>query len=321
MLRAALTVLTLLPFVCAAQSYPVKPLRVIVASSAGGPPDTVTRGAAEPLRQQLGQPLIIEDMPAADGIVAAQTVSRTAPDGYTLLVAAASVITLNPALYPKLPYDPRKDFAPVVMLAQFNTVFVANAAVPANSLRELIELAKAKPNSINFGTGGTSQTNNLYVEWLRNARNVPFYNVPYKRNPPALAATAAGEVHATTFALGGASALAKAGKVKLLALIGHKRLASHPDLPVVTEEGVDMVIGNWLGIFAPAGTPPDVVQRVNGAVAKVLADRNYVDKILAGQGLEPITPSGESPEAFARFLDADLANYARVIREARIKPD
>jgi tripartite-type tricarboxylate transporter receptor subunit TctC len=304
-----------------AQDYPAKPIRIIIASSAGGPPDLVTRPLAELLRQELRQPIIVENIPAANGITAAVTVGRASPDGYTLMVAAAPTMTLNPALFTKLPYDSRKDFAPIAMLAHFVGAIVVHPGIPANTMRELIDLARAKPDSINFGTGGRSQLNNLYAEWMRNAMNVPFYNVPYKENPRALAAVVAGEVQTTYFALGGAMIQAKAGKVRVLALNAEKRVPAYPDLPTVREQGVDLVLPNWLALFAPAGTPRPIVQQLNAAINKTSGTRDYIDRILWGQGLVREAPAGESPEAVARYIQSDLANYERVIREARIPPE
>jgi tripartite-type tricarboxylate transporter receptor subunit TctC len=320
-ISAVVVAALLLAGAAAAQEYPARPVRVIVSSSAGGPPDIVTRGLVESLRQELRQPLIVENMPTANGIAAAQAVARAAPDGYTLMLAAATTMTLNPALFPKLPYDSRKDFAPISLLAHFVGAFVVHPSVPAANLRELIELARAKPNSINFGTGGRSQLNNLYVEWLRNAMNVAFYNVPYKENPRALAAVASGEIQATYFALGGAMAQAKAGKVRVVAINAEKRVPAYPDLPAVREQGLDLVLPNWLAFFAPAGTPRAIVQQLNGVINKTGGARDYVDKILWGQGLVREAPAGESPEAVARYIQADLSNYERVIREARIPPE
>jgi tripartite-type tricarboxylate transporter receptor subunit TctC len=307
---------------CFAQAYPAKPVRVIVASVAGGPPDTIMRGLAESLRQEFGQPVIVENMPAGDGIVAAQTIMRGAPDGYSLLMASGGPITVNPVLHAgKLPYEPQKDFAPVVMISQFNSVFLVNASVPASSLKELIALAKAKPGSITFGTAGTPTTSNLYAEWFRHAQNVDFYNVPYKSNPQALQAVVAGEVQATVFASAGAMAQARAGKVKVLAAVAEKRFSAYPDLPTVKEEGIDLVIRNWYGLFARAGTPRDIVDRWNKAVSRASAEPVFQQKVLLSQGMERASPSGESPEAFAEFLQRDRAMYERIKREGRLKID
>ena len=303
-----------------AQPYPAKPVRVLVASVAGGPPDIIMRGLAGPLRQDFGQPIVVENMPAGDGVVAAQTIMRLAPEGYALLMASGGPMTVNPALK-KLPYDPPKDFTPVVMVAQFNSVFVINAAVPASSLKELIALAKAKPGSVTFGTAGTPTTSNLYAEWFRHSQNVDFYNVPYKSNPQALQAVVSGEVQATVFASAGAMAQAKAGKVKVLAAVAEKRIAGYPDLPTVREQGVDLVIRNWYGLFARAGTPKDIVERWNRAVSRITADQAFQDKILFAQGMERASPSGEPPEAFAQFLQRDRAMYERIKQEGKLKID
>ena len=316
---AATVVLALGAGACFAQAYPTKPLRVMVASVAGGPPDIIMRGFSEPLRQEFGQPVIIENVPAGDGIVAAQNLVRGASDGYNIMMASAGPITVNPVLQKSLPYDPQKDFAPMVMIAQFNSVFVVNAAVPANSLRELIALAKAKPGAITFGTAGTPTTSNLYAEWFRHNQNVDFYNVPYKSNPQALQAVIAGEVQATVFAAGAAVAQARAGKTKVLAIVSEKRVAGYPDLPTVKEEGLDIVIRNWYGLFSKAGTPREIVERWNRAVSKVTLDQGFQDKILFANGMERAAPSGEPVEAFTQFLARDRALYERLKNEGKLK--
>ena len=302
-----------------AQSYPSKPLRVMVASVAGGPPDIIMRGFSEPLRQEFGQPVIIENVPQGDGIVAAQNLIRAAADGYNLLMASAGPITVNPVLQSKLPYEPRTDLAPVVMIAQFNSVFVVNAAVPANTLRELIALARAKPGAITFGTAGTPTTSNLYAEWFRHNQGIDFYNVPYKSNPQALQAVIAGEVQATVFAAGAAVAQARAGKTRVLAIISEKRVAAYPELPTVREEGLDVVIRNWYGVFAKAGTPREIVDRWNRSVSKVTQDQAFQDKILFSNGMERAAPSGEPAEVFAQFLARDRALYERLRSEGKLK--
>ena len=302
-----------------AQSYPAKPLRVMVASVAGGPPDIIMRGFSDPLRQEFGQPIIIENVPQGDGIVAAQNMIRASADGYNILMASAGPITVNPVLQASLPYDPQKDLAPVAMIAQFNSVFVTNAAVPAKTLRELIALARAKPGAITFGTAGTPTTSNLYAEWFRHNQGIDFYNVPYKSNQQALQAVVAGEVQATVFAAGAAIAQAKAGKAKVLAIIADKRVAGYPDLPTVREEGLDIVIRNWYGLFAKAGTPKDIVDRWNRAVAKVTLDAGFQEKILFNNGMERAAPSGEPVEVFAQFLARDRALYERLKNEGKLK--
>jgi tripartite-type tricarboxylate transporter receptor subunit TctC len=311
-----------LAFNAAAQSYPTRPLRVLVASVAGGPPDLIMRGLAEPLREAFGQPLVIENMAQGDGIVAAQALIRGNTDGYVILMASGGPITVNPSFQSAaLPYDPQKDFAPVAMVAQFNSVFVSNGAVPVNSLRELIAMAKAKPGTVNFGTAGTPTTSNLYAEWFRHTQGVNLYNVPYKSNPQALQAVVAGEVQATVFAAGAAFAQQKAGKTRVLALIADKRSPFYPDLPTVGEQGVDLVIRNWYGLFFKAGTPHDIVERWNQAVSKATSDRAFQEKILLPNGMERAAPSGEPPESFAQFLQRDRQLYERLKADTKLKID
>ncbi|MFM9971015.1 MAG: Bug family tripartite tricarboxylate transporter substrate binding protein [Burkholderiales bacterium] len=302
-----------------AQAYPSKPLRVMVASVAGGPPDIIMRGFSEPLRQEFGQPIIIENVPQGDGIVAVQNLMRASADGYNVLMVSAGAITVNPVLQKDLPYEPQKDLAPAVMIAQFNSVFVANAAVPAKTLKELIALAKAKPGAITFGTAGTPTTSNLYAEWFRHNQGIDFYNVPYKSNPQALQAVISGEVQATVFAAGAAMAQARAGKTRVLAIISEKRVAGYPDLPTVKEEGLDIVIRNWYGLFFKAGTPREIIDRWNRSVSKVTLDPGFQEKILFNNGMERAAPSGESTEAFAQFLARDRALYERLKNEGKLK--
>jgi tripartite-type tricarboxylate transporter receptor subunit TctC len=304
---------------CFSQAYPTKPLRVMVASVAGGPPDLIMRGFSEALRADFGQPIIIENVPQGDGIVAAQNLIRSSADGYNILMASAGPITVNPVLQASLPYDPRKDLAPMVMIAQFNSVFVSNANNPAKSLRELLAMAKAKPGAIPFGTAGTPTTSNLYAEWFRHNQGIDFLNVPYKSNPQALQALVAGEVQATVFAAGAAIAQARAGKTRVLAIIADKRVAAYPDLPTVIEEGLDIVIRNWYGLFAKAGTPRDIIDRWNRSVSRVTLDQSFQDKILFTNGMERAAPSGESAEAFAQFLARDRALYERLKNEGKLK--
>lgn len=245
----------LLAGTCVAQSYPTKPLRVMVASVAGGPPDIIMRGFSDPLRQEFGQPVIIENVPQGDGIVAAQNLIRSSADGYNILMASAGAITVNPVLQANLPYEPQKDLAPMVMIAQFNSVFVVNAAVPAKSLKELIALAKAKPGSITFGTAGTPTTSNLYVEWFRHNQGIDFYNVPYKSNPQALQAVVAGEVQATVFAAGAAVAQARAGKARVLAIISKNASPVIPICPRYAKRVLILSFATGTG-FLPGRAPP-----------------------------------------------------------------
>ncbi len=212
---------------------------------------------------------MIESMPAGDGIVAALALVRLSADGYNMMMACGGPITVNPAFQSgRLPYDPEKDFQPVILIAQFNSVIVAGASVPVTSLREFIALAKAKPGTINFATAGTPTTSNLYTEWFRKTQGTDFYNVPYKSNIQALQAIVAGEVHATVFVAGAAMAQARAGKEKKLALISERRNPGYPEVPTVKDEGVDLVIRNWYGLFSKTGTPRDIVVRWNTLVRR-----------------------------------------------------
>jgi tripartite-type tricarboxylate transporter receptor subunit TctC len=314
-MATAVAVVTLAMSSVHAQTYPSKPVRLVLPQPAGsGPSDVSARAMAQELSQFFGQPFVIDNRPGANGIIGAGAVAKSAPDGYTLCITSASVISVNPFMYPDMPYDPPKDFAPVIMVGFSHQALVANPRVPANNLRELLEQARAKPGAITWGSFGPSSASHLYIEWLKNVKGIQFYNVPYKTAGQALQAAIAGQVDLAVFALGGAVPQVKGGKLKALAIAGDDRNAALPGVPSMKESGIDIALRNWYGVFAPVATPKDIVQRLNSAMAKILADRKFQEflDVKAGLGVEP--PAGGSPEAFAAFLKADREIYRDVIK-------
>ena len=298
-----------------AQTYPAKAVRVVLPQPAGsGPSDVSARAIAQELAQVLGQPFVIENRAGANGLIGAQAVAKSAPDGYTLCITSASVISLNPFMYPDMPYDPPRDFAPVIMIGFAHQALVANPSVPANNLRELLEVARAKPGAITWGSFGPGSPSHLYIEWLKNVKGVTFYNVPYKTAGQALQGALGGQVDLAFFALGGAVPLVRAGKLKALAVGGDSRNSALPGVPSMKESGIELHLRNWYGMFAPAATSRDIVQRLNAAVAKILAEPKMQDFLAtkAGLGVEP--PAGGSTEAFDAFLKIDRENYRDIVR-------
>ncbi len=303
-----------------AQGYPSKPVKILIGTPPGGPGDTATRGAAQALSQATGQPYVVENRVGADGLIAGEAAVRSAPDGYTLYVADSFAISLNPVIRAKMPYDPEKDLAPIAYFGALASLILAHPSVPANNLVELLSLAKAKPGSISFGTFGLASSSNLYVELLKNDRNVVFLNVPYKAASLAFPAMLAGEVNVVLFAVGPAVAQVKAGKAKALAIVSSNRSPLLPDVGTMKENGVDIDIQAWFALFAPAATPRDIISRVNAEVAKGLTNNPEAKaKFLTSQGIDTSAPAGASPEVFARFLKKERENYAEVVRLTKVR--
>jgi tripartite-type tricarboxylate transporter receptor subunit TctC len=242
-----------------------------------------------------------------------------ANDGHTLLFTGQGQISFLPALRKNLPYEPLKDLTPIVRIGSLESLFMVNPSVPAKNINELFALAKAKPDTITVGTWGSSSTSNLYIEYLRHAKNIPFYTVPYKGAAQAFQAGVTGEVMVTIFAQGNAVPLVKSGKFRALAATGRKRPHALPDIPTLREAGMDLDIATWIGMFAPAGTSRDIVNRVNGEVNKLLTDPSFADKVLVAVGFQPEDPN--SPQEFAEFLKRDRQNYSEIIRVAGIKDE
>ena len=314
-LRAVLLVASLVAAHCAvAQSYPSKPVRVIVGFPAGGPSDIPARGLGQHIAQKLGQPFVIEHRLGANGILSMEACTRAAPDGYTLCTANNGQMSINPIVYPKLSYDPQRDFAPIVNFGVLESVLVAHPSVPAQSLKELFELAKAKPDSITWGSNGHGSSSHMYVEWFR-VHGIPIVHVPYKGAAPALDATVGGLISVTLNAVGRTAPLVKAGKLRALATNGNRPSRLFPDLPSFKDENI-IVMAPFGGLFAPAGTPAAVVQLLNREANAMLADAKLVEQFIIAPGM---TPVGGTPEEFAVQLREDRALYEKVLKTTGIK--
>ena len=295
-----------------AQAYPSKPIRIVVPYPAGGGIDIMSRLIAQRLAQRFSQSVVVENKPGAGTIVAAESVARAAPDGYTLLITTDATITINPYLYAKLPYDAVKDFAPVSQLVLLNQLLVANAALPVSNLKELIAHAKANPGKLNYASYGIGSQPHLAMEIFKSQSGTDIVHVPYKGIPQAVPAAIAGEVQLTFSGAASTQAHLRAGRLKALAIGGKTRLPLLPDVPTFAEAGFPDVPANaWFGLFAPAGTPRDVITVLHGEIVRLFKEPDFVQKEIAAKGYELVA---SSPEEFAAFLVGDAKRNAQAVR-------
>ncbi len=314
--RLVLGLCAALPFAgdAGAQTWPTKPIRLVVGYSAGGGNDLIARIVGAKLQEKLGQPIVVDNKPGAQSIVAAELVAKAQPDGYTLLVAPSGPMTINPAVYAKLPYAPDKDFAPISLLAEFPLLLVVGADQPLKSVRELIDYGRAHPDKANYASSATPFQ--LASELFNQRTGSKFQHIPYRGSGDAAQAVASGQVLMTIADTGPIAGLLSAGKLRALAITTDKRDAAFPDVPTLAEAGVPGVeVSLWTGLVAPAGTPPDIVTRLNKAVAESLAAadvRTALEKIA-------VTPRGTTPEQYRVLIARDAARWKAVATAANIK--
>jgi tripartite-type tricarboxylate transporter receptor subunit TctC len=322
-MKTALAVLALAAGSALAQApYPSKPVRVITQFTPGGPGDVLTRGVTQVIGQSMGQPFVIENRPGAEGLIAAEACVKSAPDGYTLCSADSFTVSMAPALHTKLAYDPGRDLAPIVHFGFLTSFVLTQPSLGVNSLKELFELARTKPNSVTWGSWGPASSPHLYMEWLKKERGIGFLNVPYKSAPFAYQGLQAGEIQVAVFATGPSLAHVKSGKLKAIALVSPSRSARMPDVPTLEEAGLPVKISTWFGLFAPAGAPRDAIQRVNAEVVKgFYGNAALKDKFLVAQGYDLSSPAGGTPEAFAAFLREDREAQAHVVKVTGARVD
>ncbi len=298
-----------------AQAYPTKPIKLIVTYPPAGGADTMARLMAAKLTESLGQPVVVENRPGASGQIGADAVARAAPDGYTLMLDASSY-SVNPSLYPKLPYDPNKAFAPITLLAQFPNMLVVTPSFPANSVKELVAMAKAKPGTISYASSGNGSAQHLAAELFKQQAGIDIMHVPYKGGGPALTDVMAGQVPVFFANMASGLGHVKGGKLKALAMTGSKRSPSMPDLPTMAESGVPAYeVYEWNAVFAPAGTPPQIVNQLYEHIAKALALKDVRERIDALGG--EIVAS--NPRDTEKFLGAQIAKWAKVVKQGNIK--
>jgi tripartite-type tricarboxylate transporter receptor subunit TctC len=300
--------------VASAQNYPNKPIRIIVPFVAGGAVDALARIVGNKLSEQIGQPVLIENRAGAGGNAGADAVAKAPPDGYTILQNTNGQ-AISPAIYRSLPFDPVKDFIPVTQLVASQLMLVATPKLEAKNTRELIALAKAKPGSLNYGMTGIGNPLHLTMEMLKAATGIELQAVPYRGDAPLNTALIAGEVHLAVVPFATARANVEAGLIRALAVAGAKRASTLPDVPTIAESGVPgFESSSWQGWFVPAKTPPEVVATIQREVAKALASPE-VRQRLEATGNEIV---GSTPAEFDALFKADLAKFAKVVKDAHI---
>ena len=303
------------------QSYASHPVRLVVPFTPGGSSDVLARAIATELGRSLGQPVVIENVPGAGGSLGAEKVAKSPADGYTLLMGHIGTLAVNPALYPKLGYDPVRSFAPVAWVARVPNILVVNAAVPAKDLKEFVALAKAKPGQLAYGSGGNGSAAHTTMEYFKMQAGISLLHIPYRGTAPSVTDLLAGQVQALFTGVPALLPHIRAGKMRALAVSSPKRLAVLPEVPTVAESGLPGTRGfeadQWYGVVAPAGTPPDIVARLNQDINKALASEEVRTR-LASEGAEP-TPA--TPEAFGQLIARELPRWDKVVKTARIRLD
>ena len=296
--------------------YPAKPVKMIVPYAAGGTTDVLARIVADKLTQSLGQPVVIEYKPGAGGTIGADAAAKSPPDGYTIVMGAPGSHSTAPSLYAKLPFDPVKDFAPIVHVANVPNSIIVHPTVPVKSVVELIAYAKANPGKLTYGSAGTGATTHLTGELFALLADVKLTHVPSKGSAQAMIDLLGGQIQMMFENLPGAASQIRSGKLRGLAVTSLRRSPAFPDLPAVSETLPGFEVVAWFALFAPAGTPPAIVARLNAETDRALKLADVREKI-AQAGSDPI---GGTPDELARFLAGDIAKWARVTREAGIKP-
>lgn len=296
-----------------AQAWPAKPIRLVVPYSAGGTADLLGRSIARKLGESLGQQVIIENRTGAGGGIGADLVAKSKSDGYTLLMGTIATHAINPNLYPDNPYDPVKDFAPVLLVATMPNLLVVNPAVPAKNVRELIALAKAKPGELAFASAGSGTTQHLSGELFKKMAGVDMLHIPYKGNAPAVADLVGGQVQVMFDNIPISLQQVRAGKLRALAVTGPKRSPVLPDIPTIAEAALPgYSVTSWFALFAPAGTPAEIVATLNKEAHKALGDKT-VHQQLVDQGIEP---AGGTPEQLAAHIRAELSRWKKIVAES-----
>ena len=294
-----------------AQAFPVKPIRIFVTIGPGAAADVLTRVVAEELGKRLGQPIIVENRAGAGGNIAAEAVAKSPADGYALLMASSSTHGANASIYPSMPFDPIKDFAPITMVATNPNVLVVTPALGVTNLRELIELAKRKPGELTYASGGTGTSMHISGETLNMLAGTKIQHVPYKSTPLAVTAILAGEVSMTFASAPTVLPQVRAGKLKAIGLTSEKPLASLPDMPTLASQGLQGYdVSAWFGLAAPAGTPEATIGRLNAETLQVMAMPTVREK-LVGQGMEPLT---STPAEFASFIRSEIERLGKVVK-------
>lgn len=299
-------------------AYPVKPIRIIVPSAPGSGPDIMARAIGQKLNESLGQPIVVDDKPGAGGIIGSEAAAKSAPDGYTLIMANAGSHAVNASLYAKLPYDPVKDFAPITLVAVAPNILIVHPTLPARTAKDLIALARTRPGELTFGSGGNGSTAHLSGELFRTMAGINVVHIPFKGSPAAVIGVIAGQIVMAFPNIPPALPHVRSGKLKALAVTTAKRSAALPDLPTIAESGLPGYEATaWFGVLAPAGTSSAIIAKLNSAIVKSVHVREMRER-LSAEGTEAV---GNTPEQFAQIIKTDIAKWAKVVKASGAKPE
>jgi tripartite-type tricarboxylate transporter receptor subunit TctC len=301
-----------------AADYPEKPIRLIIPYTPGGTADMLARTLGQKLTESLGQQIIVDNRPGAGGNIGADIAAKAAPDGYTLVMGTVATHAINPSLYPNMPFNAEKDFAPIVLLGTLPNLLVVNPSLPVKNVKELIALAKAKPGELAFGSAGNGTSQHLSGELFKKMTGEDMIHVPYKGSAPAVLDLIGGQVQLMFDNLPSSLPQVKAGKLRALAVTGPRRSPALPDLPTLAESGLSgFSITSWFALYAPAGTPARILARLNKEAAKAIATKELRQQWL-DQGIEP---AGGTPEQLAEFRRIEAPKWEKIIRESGARVD
>jgi tripartite-type tricarboxylate transporter receptor subunit TctC len=301
-----------------AQTWPARPIKVIVSQAAGGAPDIICRLITDRLTRAIGQQVLVENRPGSGNVVGAQAAARAAPDGYTFFFATAAALVTNPYTFKSLPYDPARDFVPVAMIAKGPFFVLAHPSVPAKTLAELVAYDKANPNKLSFATDGPRNFSGILAAWLNKLAGTQILAVPYATMPQGVQDTIAGRTQLAVLAVPAAAPFIKRGDLRPLGVSFARRIPGYEDVPTIAETFPGFEFIGWFSLVAPAGTPREIVQRMNREVDRILKDQEVAQR-LANLGF--YTEGAETPEALAEFVRAELAKWGRIMKEVDIQPE
>lgn len=299
-------------------NYPVKPIRLVVPFTPGGSTDILARAIGLELTKAWGQPVVIENVPGAGGSIGADKVAKAPADGYTLLMGHIGTLAVNPSLYPNLPYDPVKNFAPVAWVARVPNVLVVHPSVKATTVQELVALAKSKPGQLNYGSGGNGSAANLATEYFKMQTGTSLLHIPYRGTAPAVTDLVGGQIQVLFTGAPAVMGQIKSGQVRALAVSSPKRMDALPDLPTVADAGhKDFEADQWYGVVAPAGTPKDIVAKLNSQINQSLNSAELKTRL----NNEGAVATPNTPEVFGSLIQSEIARWKPVIQSGRVKAD
>jgi tripartite-type tricarboxylate transporter receptor subunit TctC len=295
--------------------YPSRPIKIIQPLGIGTPADIFSRAIGQQLSEKFGQAVIVENKVGANGVIGMDACAKAPPDGYTICIPSFSQVSLNPVVYPNIPYEPLRDFSPVVFVGLITSSISVSSTLPVNNLKELIELAKAKPDMINWSSWGIGSFSHLHLAWLESTTGAKFKHIPYKTIDQALTATLAGETQVFMNTPGLVQPHVKSGKLKTLAIAGPKRSPLLPDVPTLKEQGFNAEFVSWIGVTVPVGTPKEIIQKLNIEMNKSISDPKFVEKVLTPISVEAV---GGTPEEFGSFMKLDREVATKLAKIAKI---